>query len=109
MKVHIPGCGDVVIRDMSLLEDPCPPPLTAEGKKKAKRRLDERDKLIYAPMSDVGGVLYDRDATFVEIGQVGAGKVVTFLFHLAVLTRYSVLNPSVSLPPPPPSPGHSAQ
>lgn len=75
MKVHIPGCGDVVIRDMSLLEDPCPPPLTAEGKKKAKRRLDERDKLIYAPMSDVGGVLYDRDATFVEIAQV-RGKLV---------------------------------
>eukprot|EP00049_Salpingoeca_infusionum_P004098 m.74835 g.74835 ORF g.74835 m.74835 type:complete len:1366 (-) comp12414_c0_seq7:1155-5252(-) len=69
-KVHIPGAGDFVLDNISLLEDPCPPPVaqeTADGKKKKKKRLDARDKLIYAPMCDVGGVLYDKDATFVEM------------------------------------------
>lgn len=69
MNVHIPGCGDVTIKDMGLLQDPCPPPATWDGSKKIKRRLDERDRLIYAPMCDVGGIVYDRDATFVEIPQ----------------------------------------
>lgn len=70
MNVHIPGCGEATVRDIGLLEDPCPPPVTWDGSKKIKRRLDERDRLIYAPMSDVGGIVYDRDATFVEVPEV---------------------------------------
>jgi|AACY02.16.fsa_nt_gi GTP-binding protein required for 40S ribosome biogenesis len=66
MKVHLPGCGDFVLKNVELLSDPCPPPAPGD-KTRLKRRLDERDKLIYAPMSDVDGVLYDRDATFVTM------------------------------------------
>jgi ribosome biogenesis protein BMS1 len=67
MRVHIPGCGDVTADSVELLSDPCPPPKQDPDGKVKKRRLDERDKLIYAPMSDVGGVLYDQDATFVDM------------------------------------------
>jgi hypothetical protein len=29
--------------------------------------LGERDKLIYAPMADIGGVLYDQDAVYIHL------------------------------------------
>lgn len=41
--------------DLSVLSDPCPLP-----DKEKKRSLDERERLIYAPMAGVGGVVYDK-------------------------------------------------
>ena len=35
---------------------------------KRRRRLDEKMKTIYAPMSDVGGVLMDKDAVYIDVG-----------------------------------------
>jgi len=61
MRVHIPGAGDHVIDDVSILPDPCPLP------EKERKRLDEKAKLIYAPMSDVGGVMYDKDAVYINV------------------------------------------
>ena len=49
------GCGDFSLDDMSLLPDPCPLP-----DKEKKRSLDERERLIYAPMAGVGGMVYDK-------------------------------------------------
>ena len=49
------GCGDFSLNDMSLLPDPCPLP-----DKEKKRSLDERERLIYAPMAGVGGMVYDK-------------------------------------------------
>ncbi|KAK3615067.1 Glycoside hydrolase 2 (Mannanase, beta-galactosidase), partial [Elasticomyces elasticus] len=34
---------------------------------KKRRRLGEKEKVIYAPMSDVGGVLVDRDAVHIDV------------------------------------------
>ncbi|CAG8436556.1 6214_t:CDS:10 [Ambispora gerdemannii] len=48
MKVHIPGAGDQHLADISVLPDPCPLP------DKVRRSLSEKQKLIYAPMSEVG-------------------------------------------------------
>lgn len=62
-SVHIAGLGDVKIHDVSFLPDPCPLP---EAMK--KRALVEREKLIYAPFSGVGGIVYDKDAVYVELG-----------------------------------------
>ncbi|CAG8674507.1 11196_t:CDS:10, partial [Racocetra fulgida] len=45
--VHIPGAGDQYLDDVSILPDPCPLP------DKARKSLSEKQKLIYAPMSDV--------------------------------------------------------
>jgi ribosome biogenesis protein BMS1 len=59
--VHIPGAGDFVIDDISELPDPCPLP------DKVRKRLSEKQKLIHAPMSDVGGIMYDKDAVYMEV------------------------------------------
>ncbi|CAO3647384.1 unnamed protein product [Cunninghamella echinulata] len=61
MRIHIPGAGDHTLADVSVLPDPCPLP------DKERKRLDEKNKLIYAPMSDVGGVMYDKDAVYINV------------------------------------------
>jgi ribosome biogenesis protein BMS1 len=33
-----------------------------------KRTLDDRERLIYAPFSGVGGIVYDKDAVYIELG-----------------------------------------
>ena len=50
-----PGCGDFMLQDVTVLDNPCPLP----GQEK-KRSLDDKEKMVYAPMSGVGGVLYDK-------------------------------------------------
>jgi ribosome biogenesis protein BMS1 len=62
--VHIPGAGDLRITSVSVLSDPCPLP-TVESEK--RRKLTDKMKLIHAPMSDVGGVMYDKDAVYVNV------------------------------------------
>ena len=51
---------------IEVLPDPCPLPEHLAEKKRHK--LNARERIIYAPMSDVGGLVYDKDATFVDIG-----------------------------------------
>ncbi|KAF8158573.1 GTP binding protein [Crassisporium funariophilum] len=64
-KVHIPGVGDLDMKSVTVLGDPCPLP-TADSEK--RRKLSEKKKLlIHAPMSDVGGVMYDKDAVWVNV------------------------------------------
>ncbi|KAJ2909617.1 Glycoside hydrolase 2 (Mannanase, beta-galactosidase), partial [Coemansia aciculifera] len=60
-RVHIPGAGDYQIDQAETLPDPCPIP------DKERKRLDERHKLIYAPMSEVNGVMYDKDAVYIDV------------------------------------------
>ena len=61
--IHLAGVGDFNIKSMTFLPDPCPLP---EGEK--KRTLVEKDKSIYAPMSGVGGIVYDKDAVYIDLG-----------------------------------------
>lgn len=61
-SVHIPGCGDLRIKDVSYLPDPCPLPEQLK-----KRALVEKERLIYAPFSGIGGIVYDKDAVYVEL------------------------------------------
>lgn len=63
-QVHIPGVGDLTISSIEALPDPCPLP-TAEGEK--RRKLNDKAKLIHAPMSDVGGVMFDKDAVYINV------------------------------------------
>ena len=51
------------IKDVCFLPDPCPLPEQLK-----KRALVERERLIYAPFSGVGGIVYDKDAVYVELG-----------------------------------------
>ncbi|KAJ2081274.1 Glycoside hydrolase 2 (Mannanase, beta-galactosidase) [Coemansia sp. RSA 988] len=60
-RVHIPGAGDYRIDQAEQLSDPCPIP------DKERKRLDERHKLVYAPMSEINGVMYDKDAVYIDV------------------------------------------
>ena len=61
-RVHLAGVGDFSLSDVSVISDPCPLPGSTK-----RRSLDERERLLYAPMSDVGRLLYDKDAMYVNI------------------------------------------
>ena len=61
-KVHVPGLGDYDIANTTAIPDPCP--LPEAGK---MRRLNEKEQLLYAPMTDVGAVTYDKDAMYIQI------------------------------------------
>jgi len=64
-KVHIPGVGDLDLTSVTALGDPCPLP-DADSEK--RRKLSEKKKLlVHAPMSDLGGVVYDKDAVWVNV------------------------------------------
>ncbi|TRM61106.1 hypothetical protein BD626DRAFT_460346 [Schizophyllum amplum] len=64
-RVHIPGVGDCDVDAIEKLGDPCPMP-DADSEK--RRKLSEKKRLIiHAPMSDVGGVSYDKDAVYINV------------------------------------------
>ncbi|KAF8333533.1 uncharacterized protein EI90DRAFT_3052302 [Cantharellus anzutake] len=63
-KVHVPGAGDLAIKSITKLGDPCPMPTTESER---KRKLSEKHKLVHAPMSDIGGIMYDKDAVYINV------------------------------------------
>ena len=65
MKIHVPGVGDLGVKSVTVLADPCPLPSADQEK---RRKLSEKKKLImHAPMSDVGGIMYDKDAVWINV------------------------------------------
>ena len=71
-RVHIPGVGDLKVSSVEPLPDPCPTPFMDQAMaqatgKKGRRRLGEKQKVLFAPMSDVGGVLVDKDAVYIDL------------------------------------------
>lgn len=60
--VHVAGLGDMRVDELSALPDPCALPSSEK-----KRNLLEKEKLLYAPMSGVGGIVYDKDAVYIEL------------------------------------------
>ncbi|KAK4691148.1 ribosome biogenesis protein BMS1, partial [Lecanoromycetidae sp. Uapishka_2] len=71
-RVHIPGVGDLSVSAIEALPDPCPTPFMDQVVAKAsgksgRRRLGEKQKVLFAPMSDVGGVLMDKDAVYIDV------------------------------------------
>ena len=71
-RVHVPGVGDLSVALIEAMPDPCPTPFMDQAIAKAtgkagRRRLGEKQKLLFAPMSDVGGVLVDKDAVYIDI------------------------------------------
>ena len=88
-RVHIPGLGDFTVASMEVLPDPCPTPAMEQAVAKltgktGRRRLDEKEKKLYAPMSDRSGLkitgdhivitrengfTFDKDAEGVERGE----------------------------------------
>lgn len=71
-RVHVPGVGDLSVSSIEALPDPCPTPsmdlaVAKASGKSGRKRLGEKQKLLFAPMSDVGGVLVDKDAVYIDI------------------------------------------
>lgn len=71
--MNFSGCGDSPIFDMCYLPDPCPLP-----EKLKKRSLVDKERLVYAPFSGVGGIVYDKDAVYVELGGSHSHSKVSF-------------------------------
>ncbi|CAK9181857.1 unnamed protein product [Ilex paraguariensis] len=61
-KVHIAGVGDYYLAGITGLADPCPLPAAAK-----KKGLRDQEKLLYAPMSGRGDLIYDKDAVYINI------------------------------------------
>ncbi|KKA27555.1 hypothetical protein TD95_002399 [Thielaviopsis punctulata] len=69
-RVHIAGLGDFTVSHIEVLPDPCPTPamekaLEQATGKKGKRRLEEKDRKIHAPMSDRSGLKIEGDAIWI--------------------------------------------
>ena len=60
-SIHLLGVCDFSIKSLDRLPDPCPLP-EKDPEKKGRRKLNEKEVLLYAPMSNVGKILYDKDA-----------------------------------------------
>lgn len=73
-RIHIPGVGDLTLRNVQSLSDPCPLP-SPEAER--RRKLSEKRRLqVHAPMSDIGGVSYDKDAVYINVpGSFTRGNV----------------------------------
>lgn len=75
--VHVPGLGDFPVSHISHQADPCQlDKLSADGKEGGNHRmrhLSLKQKKLYAPYCDVGGISYDDDAIYIqEDGEKGA-------------------------------------
>lgn len=69
-RIHVAGLGDFTISDMEVLPDPCPTPSMEQALAKitgktGRKRLDEKDKKLHAPMSDRSGLKIDGDAIWI--------------------------------------------
>lgn len=69
-RVHIPGLGDFSISAIESLPDPCPTPYMNQAIAKAtgktgRRRLDEKEKKLHAPMSDKSGLKIEGDTIWI--------------------------------------------
>ncbi|KAH7409741.1 hypothetical protein BKA64DRAFT_665735 [Cadophora sp. MPI-SDFR-AT-0126] len=69
-RVHIPGLGDYTISSIEALPDPCPTPymdreMAKITGKTGRRRLDEKEKKLHAPMSDKSGLKIDGDTIYI--------------------------------------------
>lgn len=84
---NVLGCGDSPIFDMCYLPDPCPLP-----EKMKKRSLVDKERLVYAPFSGVGGIVYDKDAVYVELGGSHShSKVSYFSLFICILKHMTII------------------
>eukprot|EP00535_Pseudo-nitzschia_heimii_P006730 CAMPEP_0197183476 /NCGR_PEP_ID=MMETSP1423-20130617/7837_1 /TAXON_ID=476441 /ORGANISM="Pseudo-nitzschia heimii, Strain UNC1101" /LENGTH=1200 /DNA_ID=CAMNT_0042634059 /DNA_START=60 /DNA_END=3662 /DNA_ORIENTATION=+ len=67
-KVHLIGVGDYNMGEISPLTDPCPIP------DKEEKTLKKKDALLFAPLSNVGAVSFDKDAIYIDIGRANYTK-----------------------------------
>jgi ribosome biogenesis protein BMS1 len=64
------GAGDYQMTELTMVSDPCPLP----NQEKKTQSLNKKDSLLYAPLSIVGAVSFDKDAVYIDIGRVNYTK-----------------------------------
>ncbi|KAK1635293.1 AARP2CN domain-containing protein [Colletotrichum phormii] len=69
-RVHVPGLGDFTVANLEVMPDPCPTPAMEQALAKVtgkttRRRLDEKEKKLYAPFADRSGLKIDGDAIWI--------------------------------------------
>lgn len=67
----IPGAGNVIVKSMKQLPDPCQ---CFEQQKKdgeGRRSLSSKTKTIYAPFSNMGDVFHDKDGLWLRVHETG--------------------------------------
>ena len=74
-RVHLIGVGDFGITELGAIADPCPLPEDKKkkgelGASKGRSTLRSKDTLLYAPMSNIGTVRFDKDAVYIDLGKV---------------------------------------
>lgn len=74
--------GDFGVDDVSFLPDPCPLPEALK-----KRALNEKERMIYAPMAGVGGVVYDKDAVYIDLPGGHARQQQVRGWHILLVLR----------------------
>lgn len=79
-KVHMIGVGDYHMPEISALPDPCPSP--GSGRKEERKTLNKKETKLFAPLSNVGAVSFDKDAIYIDIGRVNYTKPVHNIWQL---------------------------
>lgn len=104
IKMHLCGVGDLTVKNLEKLPDPCPTPsylakideyekkvadrenekkkhnkttsaevdvdgdsVAEAAKPKRRKRLQDDQRLVYAPMSNISGVMIDKDAVYIDV------------------------------------------
>lgn len=78
------GIGDFHVADINFLPDPCPLPNAQK-----KRALNEKERLLYAPMTGVGGLVYDKDAVYIDLP---ANHISQQVLGISLKTWWHLLN-----------------
>ncbi|MES1908170.1 MAG: hypothetical protein MHM6MM_001153 [Cercozoa sp. M6MM] len=66
--VHLLGVGDLTQNgEAEQLEDPCPLPRKLGKHGGERRRIGDSEKTLFAPMTDAGAVMFDRDAMYIKL------------------------------------------
>jgi ribosome biogenesis protein BMS1 len=74
-RVHLIGVGDFALSELEAIPDPCPLPEAssqpgAKGGTKQRQTLRAKEVLLYAPMSNLGTVKFDHDATYIDLARI---------------------------------------
>lgn len=88
------GVGDFQVTDINFLPDPCPLP---DAQK--KRALNEKERLLYAPMAGVGGLVYDKDAVYIDLpaNHINQQVLGIYLRNMTTFFNYYMIFMSYSL------------
>ena len=80
-RIHINGLGDFDIQVATKIDDPCPIELkrtvkekqeihhrqVKAGTKKAMRTLKDKEKVLYAPFSNIGALNFEKTTGYITI------------------------------------------